>query len=349
MGEGERALFELMSGVDTASVNGIAYKKNGKIITNPPNNRLSTVDLDAIDFTKIHYKNYERFAMHIPHSIPYSEMHFANIVGSRGCWNDCSFCPSKTIWGRRITYRTPKNVVDELEFLVTKHNVNYAFFADDDFLVNGAWDQSIATEIIRRGIHIRYYVMASVRSASRFSNYEALKTSGCAEITLGLETANQTILNNLGKNYEIQMITPVANEIVSHGIHLGLYYMMRYPEQTIEDLEEDYYFIENLPFSRIRPSFITPYPGTRLYQEVEQKGLWLDDCRNNWQVMTCDRPVLKTHVSIDDLLEAREKIIRLYLSENYHTRMCNLIGNDALSQKAFLEFQTYIRKNLTKN
>ena len=168
-----------------------------------------------------------------------------------------------------------------------------------------------------------------------------MRQSRCVEITLGLETTKQSLLDSIGKGYELSTLPCVANEISSYGIHFGLYFMMGYPEQTYEDLVEDYNFIKELPFSRIRPVFIVPFPRTRFYEEVEQKKLWLDGFRNNWPMLTCDRPVVKAKATSEQLVEMREKVMGFYLGEDYKRRMLDFIGDDLFSLKAFEEFQDY--------
>ncbi|MFC1682369.1 B12-binding domain-containing radical SAM protein [Nanoarchaeota archaeon] len=346
IGEGEKTFFNLANNLrnsqDPRSLEGIAFFDGEKVVKNQGQRRLTPEELDSIDTRLIHPTYTTFFAKQMPHSVPHSEMRFAMLVGSRGCWNDCSFCSSNSMWGRKIVYRSPQNIVSELEYLVKDKNVNFVFFGDDDFLTNQGWVRSIARDILKRGIHVKYHVMGSVRTASRFNDFDLLKKSGCCEITLGMETTNQKILDSIGKGYEISALPSVANEITSHGIHLGLYYMLGYPEQTKEDLEKDLNFIKRIPFSRIRAVFLTPYPGTRLYVEVERNNLGLDGCRNNWSMFTNDRPVIKSKVSPEELIEARKRILRLYFSEDYKERMRSMYEGDLRSEKAFDEFQSFI-------
>ena len=118
--------------------------------------------------------------------------------------------------------------------------------------------------------------------------------------------------------------------------------MLGYPGQTQQDLEHDYCFIEKIPFSRIRAVFATPYPGTALYQQVERENLWLEGCRNNWSVLTNDRPVIKTPASPEQLIEARKKVLGLYFSESYDLRMRMMHQGNAQGQRAYEEFRCFI-------
>ncbi len=350
IGEGEKTFFDLArllkEGTSPDSLEGTALIDDSSIIVNPARKRMTMEEIDSIDPRILHQENdYSRFyAKQMPHSVPASEMNFAVVSGSRGCWNDCSFCSSNSMWGRKIVYRSPEMIVDEIKHLVDDKDVNFVFFADDDFLSNSARAENIAGKILERGIKTNLHIMASVRSASRFSNYDMLRRSGVKEITVGMETTNQDIINMMGKGYDISILPFVANEITAHGIHLGLYYMLGYPGQKPEDLKHDYNFIQKLPFSRIRAVFATPYPGTRLYDQVEKEDLWLYDCRNNWQHFNNDRPVIMTPSSPEMLIDARKKILQLYFSDDYDSRMRSMHQGDVQSKKAYEEFKLFEKK-----
>ena len=151
-----------------------------------------------------------------------------------------------------------------------------------------------------------------------------------------------------GELGDLNTLPSVANEITSHGIHLGLYYMLGYPGQTTKDLDSDYNFIKKIPFSRIRTVFATPYPGTKLYEEVKENNLWLKGCEDKWDIFTNDRPVIKTPATPEQLVSARKKVLKLYQSENYQTRMKEMYQGNPQSKRAFDEFQKFLREAIPK-
>jgi radical SAM superfamily enzyme YgiQ (UPF0313 family) len=349
LGEGEKTFSNLIEGIqkgkDMSKLDGLAFYDGKRIIKNPRPTRLTGKELDEINPKDLHQlEDYGIFfAKQMPHSIPASEMNFAMISGSRGCWNNCSFCSSNSLWGRNIQYRSPNKIVDELGHLVDKKGVNFVFFSDDDFLINGNWAKSIAEGIAQRGIDVNLHAMASVRSASKFNDYDLLKRAGIKEITIGMETTNQRIIDQMGKGYDLKMLPFVANEITSHEIHLGLYYMLGYPGQTKEDLDMDHDYIQKIPFSRIRAVFATPYPETALYDQVNRENLWLEGYKDNWSAFTNDQPVIKTPATPEELIDARKKVLELYQSPAYISRMKNMYRGNIKSQKAFEEFQDFLK------
>jgi radical SAM superfamily enzyme YgiQ (UPF0313 family) len=347
-GEGEETfakLFQAINGSQNArELKSISFFDGQTVVANPRGARLDSKVLDSVDFRIVHDYTKKFYAKQIPHTIPHSEMVFYIVSGSRGCWNDCDFCCSSSMWNRKIVYRSPANIADELEFLVKEKDANYIFFGDDDFLINSDWARAIAQEIVGREIKGSYHAMGSVRSASKFSAWNLLREAGFCEITIGMESTNMHILKSMGKRYQPTDLFDVANEITSHKIHLGLYSMIGYPGETAADIEHDIQTIQQLPFSRIRCVFATPYPGTRLYQQVEEGNLWMEGCRNNWGALTNDRPVIKTPAGQDYLIEARKRITNLYFSEGYQSRMMEMCDENPKNRRAFEEFQSFLRE-----
>ena len=62
----------------------------------------------------------------------YPKEAFGYIFASRGCPYACTFCESKSMWTRKVRYRSPENIVAELkqmqEFGINKVNFDDATF-----------------------------------------------------------------------------------------------------------------------------------------------------------------------------------------------------------------------------
>ena len=53
-----------------------------------------------------------------------------NMMSSRGCVYDCSYCASKVMFGRAVRFISPKRVVDEIEHLVKDYGMKAITFSD---------------------------------------------------------------------------------------------------------------------------------------------------------------------------------------------------------------------------
>ena len=100
------------------NVEGIAYRENDKVISNPQRPRIKNLDnvpLPAYD--KVDCKKYD----------------FFNIITSRGSPHFCKFCPIPRIWGSDVTFRNIDSVIDEIRMLYNKYGDKDFVISDDTF------------------------------------------------------------------------------------------------------------------------------------------------------------------------------------------------------------------------
>lgn len=123
IGEGEtrfpRLLDELRkSQPDLSSIDGLAYWKGDVARIIPPDGFIK--DLDSVpfpDYGNLNSLEYGNRALKyslqlLPRKFPY-----AVTITSRGCPYRCIFCAASTVSGRKIRFRTAKNVLNEIDML----------------------------------------------------------------------------------------------------------------------------------------------------------------------------------------------------------------------------------------
>ena len=130
--EGEQTLLELVDAIsktnlkDLNDVAGITFRKNRNIIRTP--NRPFIENLDELPrpaYEHLQLRKYRLFGKSI---LP--------ILTSRGCPFQCSYCVSSRMSGIRFRARSPKNVVDEMEWLRDTHGAEAFSFYDDAFTLD---------------------------------------------------------------------------------------------------------------------------------------------------------------------------------------------------------------------
>ena len=60
-----------------------------------------------------------------------------NVITSRGCPFSCKFCYD--LFGKNYRQRSVQNVIDEISYLQSKHNIDFVGFVDDNMFVNRNW------------------------------------------------------------------------------------------------------------------------------------------------------------------------------------------------------------------
>ena len=197
-GEGEVTVVEMLDRLSRSlsleGVEGVVYRDNGSIVTNPA--RPLIEDLDSLPFpARELLDDTDRY---IPPPATYRRKPVAVIMTARGCNRRCIFCfqidrERKT----GIRYRSVGNVMKEIEHCLDQ-GYREIKFIDDTFAADYDRAMEIAGEIKARGLDFTWFASACVHQVDR-PLLRAFKDAGCWAILLGAESGVQKDLNALRK------------------------------------------------------------------------------------------------------------------------------------------------------
>lgn len=255
VGEGERSLLGLISNEDVKNINGLACRNVGGVVLNPPR------EID--DINSIPLPDRERCT---PIHFPYSPIDY--IQTSRGCPKKCSFCVESRLF-RKMRFRDPKNVVDEMKQL-TKEGKKILYLSDSNFSVSREHVESICREIRKSKLKIHLFAELSVE----FTDKEVLKImaeSSFKSVAFGIESLTNQSLTEIDKTLEGNKYTEKAFDLLRYCNRIGLdcssYYIVPLQHQTRESVLEEIKLL--LSFGRVELMFLTPFPGTPLWEEAD--------------------------------------------------------------------------------
>lgn len=213
------------------------------------------------------------------------------IVTGIGCCNSCSFCASQKLW-KGITLKSIDSIIEELK---TMHKDVY--FVDDTFTLRTDRAKEICRRIIEEKLDIRW------RCDTRLDRLDEelimlMKKSGCVRIKVGVESGSNRILSQINKGINRKIIDKSIELIKKIEIPFTVYLMAGFPNETDEDLEKTIEFAKWAEADYYSLSIVTPYPGTKLY----------DDWQGNWQYLhhQMNKPVLTDKISDTKLKDFME-------------------------------------------
>jgi tRNA A37 methylthiotransferase MiaB len=270
-GEGEITIVELLKAIENHdrkdTIKGISHRINGKILDNPPREFIGNLD----DLCYPHQyaaevlKDYDQ----------YPRQAFSSIFATRGCPHDCTFCGSRYIWGRRVRFRSPENIVGEINRL-RELGTNTIHFDDDTFGINKRFIRELCLAIKSKCPGITWGCEIHVNLVDE-ENISLMKDAGCESISLGVESGNNQILNEIRKDITIEKALAAADLIKKHDIRLGVFFMVGFPQETEESMNDTMRAMKNIKADSIIFSIFTPYPGTETFDFCKEKGLVKDD------------------------------------------------------------------------
>jgi len=264
IGEGEETLLELVTHLEAGTVwnrvRGIAFRHNDLIVKTSPRELIG--DLDALPFA----------SLYLDHSIGVERALQAEfIITARGCPSSCNFCSSPGFWNRRVRFRSPENIVNEIMFVRDTYGLIYFSLRDDTFSADRTRAISFCHLLIERRAHIMWNCQSRVNTLDE-ELLVWMKRAGCECVQLGVESGAPRILDLLGKTITPFQVESAAVAIRNVGIHLSVYLISDIPGETDADRAASINLMD-----RIRPDdgYVSPlayYPGTRLFYDAVADG-----------------------------------------------------------------------------
>ncbi|MBU7028568.1 MAG: B12-binding domain-containing radical SAM protein [Theionarchaea archaeon] len=266
VGEGEETCVNLVdaliSGEQYESIPGLYYRSNGDIrYSGAPG---VVQDLDSIPFPDRDLINVSEYLRIWKENV---DLACTDLLSSRGCPYSCIFC-DKGFFGSNIRFHSGKYVVDEMETIVKEYNAEELYFVDDLFLINKERITTICEEIHERDLHIRWGGHGRVNLIDE-ETIKMVYDAGCREINFGVESGSERIIKYLKKGLTFDQVERAFELCHKYDIACGAYFMVGIPGETREDIELTKKIIKKIRPSFINVSFLTPYPGTRLYEMLE--------------------------------------------------------------------------------
>jgi anaerobic magnesium-protoporphyrin IX monomethyl ester cyclase len=270
LGEGDVTMVQLVETIENhgnlANVDGIAYRREGELIRTPP--RPYVDDLDALPFPARHLL--PELSMYKPTPSAYRYLPQATMITSRGCPYRCAFC-DRSVFGNQYRARTAKNVVDEMELLMTEYGAKEIRFWDDTFNVDQKRVVAICDEILSRNLDIAWTCLGRVNHMNE-SLLEPMAKAGCWQVDYGIESGNQKILNGITKGQTLDMVRRVVNMTNKAGIRVRGFFMLGLPGDSEATISDTIKFAKSLDLTSAVFHITTPFPGTELFRIATDSG-----------------------------------------------------------------------------
>jgi len=282
LGEGEltfRALIEAHNrGRGIEEIDGLAYRDNGAVRINP---RIHFIeDLDELPFPARDLLPMEEyFKRCLPMSFHWKKKRNTPIMTSRGCPCQCAFCSSSAHWGKRYRFRSPENVLAEMEHLKQSFGIEELKFQDDNLTLPRSRAEAIFQGMIDRGLDLLWNTPNGVAVWTLDEDLVRLmKKSGCYEFTLAVESGDQRVLDNIIKKpLRLEKVIEARRIAKKHGIITIAYFIIGLPGETMENIQNTLRFARELKLEYYIPFIYSPLPGSELWEVCVSQGYINDD------------------------------------------------------------------------
>jgi len=250
---------ELSHGNRFPDVRGVLMRREGKIVYHGDAQTLD--NLDEAPLPARHLLANDRYFL----GTSGGRKLYTSVQMSRGCPFSCVFC-ANDLHGKRVRFRSPRLVGDELEWVVRKLGATHVFFVDDTLTLNREFILAVCDEIERRGLNF------SFEGSTRANLWDEelvrrLRQCGLVRISFGLETADPRVREIIKKNVPLESYVE-ANRLCNRlGIETINSVIIGLPGDTRDGIEQTIRFLANArDLHHVTFNIAVPYPGTELHR-----------------------------------------------------------------------------------
>ena len=313
-GEGEYSFLEVVekisSGGSFDDVLGISFKNGDDQIHNKV--RPLIEDLDDLPFPARHLllekETYPPFA-------------FGNIIASRGCPYNCIFCEPYQVWTKKVRYRSPENVIEEIKQVQKEYNTNFFYFNDADFLIKKRYVSEVCDLIDKEGLIIDWCCEA--RAGELDDNIaKKMMLSGCDHVYVGVESGDEEMLKRIKKGTTIEEIRDTRRVLLENAIGFNGMFLIGFPWETEEAVRKTISFMQELDPDFASFNCVAPYPGTELNEMYSSNEI----IKNiDWRYFFHQRPRLELNENVteDEAIELIKDVKGAFRAQNKKRKMNN--------------------------
>ncbi|MDA0661625.1 MAG: radical SAM protein [Proteobacteria bacterium] len=286
---------------------GCSIYADGKVVTLPA--REAMKDLSFVDFPAYELLDFSRYVSdyYTSERVPY-----APVFTTKGCPYKCAYCPYPFGFGRRVLYRAPRLVGDDIERLNREFGVRQILFRDQVFTLNPIHARAVCDELIRRDLDITW-VCETRYDVIDADMLDIMYRAGCREIHFGLESADPEMFANVSKpdgKGTLELFEQVIAMTKKRGITAHVHLIVGMPDESRSSLRNTRDWLRKVRTDSVQMAYFMPYPGTPYYDQLKKDGSLGDIDAIDWEDYGAfDRPVLASyHMTVDEIRRGRQRL-----------------------------------------
>ncbi len=270
-GEGEYTMLELVraweENIDFTNIDDISFKRDGQVIRTKP--RALLEDLDELPYPSWHLLPFKKYGLLLFADINKPAL---TISGSRGCPYNCIFCSVAQI-SRKYRKRRAEKIVNEVEHLISNFGVKQIGFIDPTFSLFREDGLEFCEEMIKRDLNKKVVWICETRVDKVDRELlRAMAMAGCKRILYGIESGRQKGIDNIKKNFSLDIVRQAIHNTKKEGIQTVGLFMLGLPGDTKESIKKTIQFAKEIDLDFAKFAITVPFPGTKLYEDLSGSG-----------------------------------------------------------------------------
>jgi radical SAM superfamily enzyme YgiQ (UPF0313 family) len=235
-----------------------------------------------------------------------------SVQTSRGCPCNCSFCSVTRFNGSAYRFRSIPDVIEEIESLKGKR----LFISDDSIVGLGTRGIDHARNLFRemKGLGKSWGSQVCITIAEHDELLRAAALSGANTFYIGFESIETEALKLMSKGINLRpVISNYRNTIKKfHDYGIGVIggFILGTDADTKDIFDKTIEFVHETGIDGCQFTIMTPFPGTRFYEQIEKEGrLLYSDYPNDWIKYNAYEAVVRPrNMTVDELVAGWRRV-----------------------------------------
>ena len=277
IGEGEQPTLDLVnqlsSGQQVTGIQNLWIKHSHGIEKNPTREFLP--DLDQLPFP-------DRTMWQPWIEKPWRTKQI--LLLGRGCPFQCTYCCNHALLkiapGKYVRFRSPENVVRELQTLVDMFpETDEVYFEVETIGANLPFAMALSAQLrefnATRPRPLSFGVNLRITPGKDYHElFEAFRSANFTYIKVGVESGSPHVRREiLHRHYSNEDLIQALHLAKEYGLRVYITVMVGLPGETLRDFQESIQCVKTIQPYRTDLAIFYPYPGTQLHKRCEELGV----------------------------------------------------------------------------
>lgn len=193
----------------------------------------------------------------------------------RGCPWRCEFCAASIRISPTFKVKPVEKVIAEIRRLKELWRDPFVEFADDNTFVNRAHSKQLMRALARE--RVRWFTESDLSIAQDDELLGLMRDAGCAQVLIGFESPSRAALDGIEhktnwKAKQFANYCRAVEAIQRHGITVNGCFVMGLDGSGPESFDGVYDFVRESGLFDVQITFMTPFPGTPLYDRLREQN-----------------------------------------------------------------------------
>ena len=288
-GEGETTVVpffsSLLSGTPDLTVPGLAFRSNNGIVKNPRPELIKNLDtLPTIDYSTFKFsadKQKSKLRSLFPIDV------------GRGCPFGCTYCSTKTFWGRKYRLKSAERIIEEIKTAHQQFGISNFVFEHDMFTLDREKVIRVCQMLKEIGFPVRWRCSARLDCLDN-QLVDIMADAGLDVLFVGIETGSPRMQRLIRKNLNLDNVPEKLQYIAEKGISVTASFIFGFPHETEDDFSQTISLMVKLcrlPKITVQHHLCAFFSGTELtdqYISSTSRSTLISDATGEFAVKDCE-------------------------------------------------------------